>query len=54
MKKQEITFSVNADTTPLDQVIEKTNRLKELLSEVNSIIGSLDKININFEVNSES
>lgn len=52
MNASQITIPVKV--TGIDEAIEKTNRLKELLSEVNSIIGSLDKININFEVNSES
>lgn len=51
MKASPITISI--EITGADEAIEKMNRIKELLSEVNSQIDSLNKININISRNSE-
>lgn len=52
MNASQITIPVKV--TGIDEAIEKMNRIKELLSEVNSQIDSLNKININILMNSES
>ena len=41
-----LTVNVQADTTQLDETIEKLSRLKELLGEANDLIGSMCDIHI--------
>lgn len=50
-KKANVIFQ--SDTKQLDTLIKKLNRIKELLIEVNDMIGSIQNIDIQLKVNGQ-
>lgn len=46
-------ITVPVKVTGIDEAIEKMNRINELLSEVNSLIDSLNEITLEIKVKSE-